>query len=123
MERPLAGRSILVVEDEPLIAMHITQTFEAAGAHVVTARTLREAICLAETDGLSAVVLDHALGDGESSKLCSRLKEREIPFVLYSGFADLEGAYEGALLVPKPADPAVLVTTVEAVLRLPPISN
>jgi hypothetical protein len=33
MQRPsLDGRSILIVEDEPLIVMDITQQFEATGA-------------------------------------------------------------------------------------------
>ncbi len=33
MQRPfLEGRPILVVEDQPLIALEITQAFEAAGA-------------------------------------------------------------------------------------------
>ena len=36
MDRPLAGRSILVVEDEPVIALDIVMAFEKAGAQVTT---------------------------------------------------------------------------------------
>jgi CheY-like chemotaxis protein len=37
---PLAGRLVLVVEDEPLIALDIVESFRAAGASVFTAQNL-----------------------------------------------------------------------------------
>jgi DNA-binding response OmpR family regulator len=79
MQRPsLDGRSILIVEDEPLIVMDITQQFEATGAALTTTNTLHHALILAEHNGLSGAILDHALGDGDSSLLCARLTERGI---------------------------------------------
>ena len=93
MQRPsLEGRSILIVEDEPLIVMDITQEFEATGAALTTTNTLKHALILVEHDGLSGAILDHALGDGNSSLLCARLKERGIPFMIYSGYNTVEGA-------------------------------
>lgn len=124
MERPLAGRSILICEDEPLIALDIQSCFEAAGARVVVVRLLRDALLAVEDDSLTAAILDHALSDGDSSRLCARLKERNIPFVLHSGFGDLDGVCGGeAVHVPKPANPEVLVRTVEGLLRRRPVSN
>jgi IS5 family transposase len=38
-------------------------------------------VLLVEHHGLSAAVLDHALGDGDGSQLCAGLKERDIPFL------------------------------------------
>ena len=68
MQRPsLEGRSILVVEDEPLIVMDITQAFEATGAALTTTNTLKHALILVEHDGLSGAILDHALGGENSS--------------------------------------------------------
>jgi len=81
MNRPLVGRSILIVEDEPLIALDIRRSFEAAGARVVVMRTLQTALAAVEDPDLSAAILDHALGKDDSSQLCERLKERDIPFV------------------------------------------
>ena len=67
MQRPsLEGRSILVVEDEPLIVMDISQAFEATGAALTTTNTLKHALILVEHDGLSGAILDHALPDGDS---------------------------------------------------------
>ena len=77
----LAGRAILVVEDEALIALDIAQALEAAGAAVTTTNTLKHALILVEHDGLCGAILDHALGDGDSSLLCSRLTERKFRFL------------------------------------------
>jgi CheY-like chemotaxis protein len=54
----LAGHSILIVEDEPLIALDIVAAFQNAGANPLTARSLAEAVRLVEHDGPSAAVLD-----------------------------------------------------------------
>ena len=89
----LLERAILVVEDEPLIALDIATEFEKRGARVSIANTLKEALASVEADGLSAAVLDHALPDGDSTQLCERLTKRGIPFVTYSGYtrADVAG--------------------------------
>ena len=121
MNAILQGRSILIVEDEPLIAMEIVRAFESAGACVLKTNTLHQALVLVEEAGLSAAVLDHGLSDGDSSKLCERLKELSIPFVLHSGYSAVEGAWD-AVFVAKPENPDVLVTTVEGLLRNHPIS-
>jgi hypothetical protein len=60
--------------------------FEDRGAHITSTNTLKHAVLLVEADGLSAAILDHALGDGDSSVLCTRLEERRIRFMIYSGF-------------------------------------
>jgi DNA-binding response OmpR family regulator len=119
----LLGRSILVVEDEPLIVMDITQAFAHTGAEMTTTNTLRHALMLVEHDGLSAAILDHSLGDGDSSHLCARLKERGIPFMIYSGFPKIEGARHGAPHLNKPASPEELVAAMEDLLGCAAIPN
>jgi DNA-binding response OmpR family regulator len=113
----LAGCSILVCEDEPVIALDIANAFTNAGARVLTARSLADALIAIEAEVPSAVILDHALSDIESSQLCKRLKERNIPYVLHSGYSKLDGACSDAVHVAKPANPDVLVTTVMGVLQ------
>ena len=118
MQRPsLEGRSILIVEDEPLIAMDITQAFEGTGAALTTTNTLKHALILVEHDGLSGAILDHALGDGNSSLLCQRLKERGIPFIIYSGYSTVEGPCKDGLHISKPASDGVLVAAMEGLIR------
>ena len=123
MDRPLVGRSILIVEDEPLIALDIQREFEAAGARVLLKRSLQSALVAVEEDAPSAAILDHALGNDDSLPLCERLKERDIPFVLHSGYSNLEGACRDGVVVDKPNHPQLLVTTVVGLLRSRPISS
>jgi CheY-like chemotaxis protein len=85
MERPLAGRIILVIEDESLIALDIQETFKDAGARTIFARTVSAALVAIQEPGLSAAIVDHVLGDGDSTAICERLKEMKVPFITYSG--------------------------------------
>ena len=114
----LAGCSILICEDEPLIALDIPNAFSNAGARVVTVHSLANALIAVEEEVPSAVILDHALYDGESSQLRECLKERNIPYVVHSGYPEAhDGAADKAICVSKPASPQHLVTTVEGLLR------
>ena len=83
------GRSMLIVEDEPVIALHIGAAFERAGAIIVK-----------DTDAL-----------------CGRLKQRAMPFVLHSGYSHLSDACHGGIVVPKPASPEVLIEALLGALR------
>jgi DNA-binding NtrC family response regulator len=118
MQRPtLEGRSILIVEDEALIVLDLTMAFEEAGAEVTSTHTLKHALLLVEDDGLSAAVLDHGLKDGDSSLLSKRLKERGVPFLIYSGYSDAAAVKQGVPFISKPASHEVLVTAVEDLIR------
>jgi len=117
MDRPLVGRSILVVEDQPLIAMGVVQWLEDAGASASLARTLRDALAKVEAPGLPAAVLEHHLRDGDSSQICDRLDARNIPFVVYSGYPKLDGPCSEGKQVSKPVRPEELVVAVVDVLR------
>ena len=117
MDRPFTGRSILIAEDEPLIALDITLAFEEQGARVIVARTLKDALLGIEVSpGLSAAILDHALGETDSSTVCHRMKELGIPFVVYSGYNDIPGACAGGVHVKKPAAASELVAIVSAMI-------
>jgi len=110
----LAGRSILVVEDEPLIALDIEQTFAKAGAIVLPPRTLGGAHHLVEQNSLSAAVLDIRLGDGDAETLCARLVLHDIPFIIHSGYP--QAAQPGAVVIPKPASHGALIHAIAGLL-------
>ena len=111
----LAGRTILVVEDEFLIALDIVSALKGVGANVVAAATLDRANQLVELDELSAAVLDFGLRGGDANGLCARLNERDVPYVLHTGYSHLGDQCHRGVVVPKPANPSVLVG---ALLRL-----
>ena len=113
MNRPaLVGQAILVVEDEPLVALEIAQCLRAAGAAVVVAHCLREALLLADRPDLSAAVLDFGLRDGDTGALCERLNARDIPFVLYTGYLHVDEACSKGVRLSKPASAEELLSAV-----------
>ena len=118
MNTPLAGHSVLVVEDEPLIALDIVDCFRTAGASVLIAHKLEDGLRLAGHPDLSAAVVDFGLSDGKGSALCERLEERGIPFVLHSGYSDIPAkASANGTVILKPAVLGELVKTVACLLR------
>jgi DNA-binding response OmpR family regulator len=117
MEFPaLRGRSILVVEDEPLIGLDIRDALEEAGASVTATTTVRHALILINHDGLAGAIIDHALADGDATEVCLRLKTRGIPYVSYSGLDPVAGAGPEAPHVSKPAPMDILLGTLAALL-------
>jgi CheY-like chemotaxis protein len=72
---------------------------------------------LAGMPDLSAAVVDFGLSDGDGAALCQLLKERRIPFVLHSAYDHVHEACRDGVVVPKPADPAVLVSTIAGFLQ------
>jgi DNA-binding response OmpR family regulator len=116
MEASLHGRLVLIAEDEPLIALDITLALEKEEAWVIRARTLKEALHAVEDPALSAAILDHALCDGDTSRVRECMKERNIPFVTYSGYDDVFEASREGVHMKKPASMSVLVATVKGLL-------
>jgi DNA-binding response OmpR family regulator len=116
MNRPLKGRVILIVEDEPLIALQLTLAFEDEGAWVIRARTLKQALAGVEDCKLSAAVLDRALSDGDTSTVCERMTERNIPFIIYSGYDRVDGAARDGVHVKKPVSMPELLAIVQCVI-------
>lgn len=113
----LKGCSLLIVEDEPLLVMDVEFDFAETGAELTVTSVLHHAMILVEHDGISAAILDHAIGEDNCSRLYERLRERGIPFIIYSGYVVPEADRKGGILIPKPALPGVLVAAVEDLLR------
>lgn len=84
----LAGRRVLVVEDEYLIAMALKRWLQDEGADVVgPVPSVEQALDLIENeDALDAAVLDLNLGDGETAyPIADRLAVLRVPFLIVSG--------------------------------------
>src|SRR5262249_23905999 len=79
----LAGRFILVVEDEPLVCLDLTERLERVGAMVFAASHLDKALSLADHPDLSAGVLDFDLGNADSTAVCWKLVDPHIPFLFH----------------------------------------
>jgi DNA-binding NtrC family response regulator len=83
---PLAGKSILVIEDQSLIAMSVEYSLNDAGAATVTiASSVAQARAALMKGPYDAAVVDFRLPDGDASVLINVLSEREIPVVVTTG--------------------------------------
>ena len=82
----MGQRSILVVEDEPLIAMMLEDFLESLG-HSVTAtcESVQDAIVEADKGGFDLAILDVNLKGESVWPVCERLRDKRIPFVLATG--------------------------------------
>ena len=82
----MAGRSILIIEDEPLIAMMLEDFVESLG-HVPagTADNIDDALDCVERGGFDLVILDVNLGARECWPIADRLAALSIPFILATG--------------------------------------
>ncbi len=120
----LEGRLVLVVEDEPLVALDIASTLEEAGCEVVgPAATLAEALDLAEARALSldAAVLDANLHGESSRPVAALLVARGVKVIYVTGYSSLPlGAPEGVRLLSKPLREGVLLATLREVLLASP---
>ncbi len=84
----MAGqRSILIVEDEPLIAMMLEDFLESLGHKVVgTAETLADALSKVEQGGFDIAIVDVHLKGGEHIwPVADRLTDQGTPFILATG--------------------------------------
>jgi CheY-like chemotaxis protein len=81
------GRSILIVEDEPLISMMLEDFLDALGYRLAgSADALPDALALVEQGGFDAALLDVNLRDGETSwPVADALTARGRPFILATG--------------------------------------
>ena len=82
----MGQRSILVVEDEPLIAMMLEDFLESLG-HSVTAtcESVADALVEADKGGFDLAILDVNLKGENVWPVASRLRERSVPFVIATG--------------------------------------
>jgi CheY-like chemotaxis protein len=115
----LAGCSILLVENEPVLAQSIADCLQDAGALVLTARNNKDALHIAEGARLSSAVLDLDLGGEDCTAVCRWLTDRTVPFLFYSGYDDAYvcDIWPNATVVPKPAGEQVLITTLCDLIR------
>jgi len=117
-QRSLDGRLILVVEDDPLIALDLKATLEHAGVIVLgPARRLADAMLLAEKSLPVAAVLDVRMEVGTSLPIAKWLAERDVPFLFQTSDPTLiDEAYSAVPVLCKPFRPEQLIAAIATLL-------
>jgi DNA-binding response OmpR family regulator len=104
----LTGCTVLLVEDEYLMANALSQILRAAGATVLgPAATTDRALRLRErTDRIDAAVLDINLRGETVYGLADVLRERAVPFLFTTGYiaSMIPPRYQGHDILHKPLD-------------------
>lgn len=115
----LSGRSILVVEEEPLLALQIEEQFYRAGARVLGAGKLHEALHLAEHPALAAAVVNLRVGSDSTKRVCNRLAQLGVPFVFHTRYdaAEASQTWPDAPVVSKPANGKAIVDAVAGLVH------
>ena len=89
MDDGLHGRTILIVEDEALIALDLESALLGAGCLVFGPMAgLAEALRRIDDEPFDAALLDVNLNGELIFPLAEALAERSIPFVFLTGYAD-----------------------------------
>jgi PAS domain S-box-containing protein len=115
----LQGRRVLVVEDEPLIAMEIEENLSASGCDVVgPAPTVGAARRLIESSRLDAALVDANLAGTAVDDVCADLTRGGVPFAFCTGYGreGLPAGYDDAPVLAKPFGPDQLLEMVRRLL-------
>lgn len=118
----LAGRRILVVEDEALLAAQLVRHLQEIGCVAIgPAATLPEALRLAASEAaIDAAVLDINIGGRPSWTVADVLAERGIPFIFASGYASTDKVVRrDAEVMQKPFTREALAQALHRLLGIP----
>jgi two-component sensor histidine kinase/DNA-binding response OmpR family regulator len=103
----LPGDEILLVEDEPLIAMMVSDILSELGLRVDGPHgTMSDALLAAQRGAARAAILDINIGGEKVYPVASLLNSRNIPFVFLTGYAreSIDDMFRGAVTLHKPVE-------------------
>lgn len=100
----LKGKRILIVEDEALISVMVTDMLTELGVHVVgPAATIMAALTLAETSEIDAAVLDVNVRGERIDPVAEILFRRQVPMLFATGYGEVKlESGRSALVIDKP---------------------
>ena len=119
-KRQLAGRRILIVEDEYFIADDLAQVLARFGAEIVGPVATRDGALglLATAEPVDLAVLDINLRSESVFPVADLLTERGVPFVFATGYdqASIPAQYQHVPRWEKPVAPAALAQALLEIL-------
>ena len=107
---------VLVVEDEAILAIDIADQLTQAGFQVVgPVPSVSKALKLIAAAGCDIAVLDVNLRDETAEPVARELRSRCTPFLFLSAISSdrLPPEFDNEVLLPKPAQSAVLVAALQ----------
>jgi DNA-binding response OmpR family regulator len=109
---------ILIVEDEPVVALNYASILEDAGCEILgPTSTTTKGIELIERERLDGAVLDIDLGGVPVDPIIGALQVKHVPYIFVSAFRDRIGRYRDVVFVEKPCTAVELIKAVNAMVR------
>lgn len=115
----IAGRTFLIVEDEPLVAMELVGLLEDHGAIVLAvAATIQEALDVVDKGGFDAALLDGNLQGEPVDIVAAALSCGAIPFAFLTGYGreNLPTGFDRHDIIAKPFNRAALLAAIAALV-------
>jgi CheY-like chemotaxis protein len=114
----MAGQSVLLLEDQVLIALDMEDMLLGLGAGLCwMVSDAAGALALLDKTVPDLALLDFNLGDETSEKVADRLMELAVPFLFVTGYGDslvIPDRFRGIPIASKPVTKASLVTKIAA---------
>jgi DNA-binding NtrC family response regulator len=108
-------RTLLILEDEPFIALDVADAFRNTAYNVLTLGSCSEAMNWLQFRTPAVAILDISLRDGECTEVAATLVERQVPFVVHSGYVDgASEVFSQGRWIDKPAQPHAILDAVDA---------
>ncbi len=106
---PAAGRRVLLVEDEALVAMRIQECLTECGHSVVgPISRASDALQAARESDYDAAILDINLGDGMAYPVADIVAARGLPFVFVTGYETIDERFSHVPILQKPIERQML---------------
>src|SRR3954471_4793140 len=115
----LQGKRIMVIEDEPLVAMDLESNLVAAGCEIAgSVGTIEKARALIANTECDAALIDANLAGYPVDELAAALTQKNIPFAFVTGYGRmaLPLGFRDALLLNKPFGQEQLLAVMEVLL-------
>ena len=119
--RIFEGRRILIVEDEPLLAMELETNLNALGCKTLrSAATLNAAKAAIGDSGCDAALVDVNLGGRQADELAVALTRKNIPFAFVTGYGreGLPAGFKEVAILSKPFAKEELLVVLAQLLQL-----
>ncbi|KRE89164.1 hypothetical protein ASG87_06440 [Frateuria sp. Soil773] len=116
-----SARRVLVVEDDPAVAMVVEETLRNMGVDVLVDLSLVNALSDLESSEFDAALIEQSLRGESAHPLILALIEQGVPFAVMSGgdLSALAAQFPRVPMMSKPLDMKSLEKAVEDLLRMP----
>lgn len=114
----LSGRTVLILEDELIIAFALEDMLADMGAEVLMASTVDEGFAKLDETSIAIAVLDVNVAGTKSYPVAEELQRRGVPLIFATGYGDAEHPphFAATPTLTKPYSRQQLIAAIEALI-------